>query len=179
MPFELQIIRAAEFIRINSHGDFDLAGSCDALASIAQACKRRGVNRALVDARNARANLTPTEIASLVNVFREIGFSKDLHLAILHSAERYQRPRLFAFISRMKGWHVEAFDNFEGALNWLSAGQPQTQPESIAPSKPRIHVTHRRSEPKQVPIKPHSDRKNHHRYVRGSGKRETAVYHNS
>jgi len=179
MPLELQVIRAAEFIRVNSHGEFDLPGTCAALATIAQACKRRGVNRALVDARNARANLTPTEIASLVNVFREIGFSRDLRLAVLHAQERFQRPRLFAFISRMKGWHVEAFQNFEEALTWLSSEEPEPELKPRDRSKPRIHVTHEGAEAKNIPIRTRSAQKNHHHYVRASGKRETAFHHHN
>src|SRR5690242_1702059 len=104
MPVELQIIRAAEFIRLGTEGQFDLAGSCAILAKLAAACKRRGIHRALVDVRNSRAPLTPTEMASLVNVFREIGFPEDQRLAILHAGDPSRRARTFAFISRMKGW---------------------------------------------------------------------------
>src|SRR5262249_28067505 len=102
MPVELQIIRAADFIRMGGQGKFDLAASCAALADLAEACRRRGIDRALLDARNATADLTPAELAALVNVFHEIGFTKAQRLAILHSAERSERAQLFAFISRMK-----------------------------------------------------------------------------
>jgi hypothetical protein len=178
MPVELQIIRAAEFIRLNSHGEFDLAGTCAALTSIVQACKRRGINRALVDARNARANLTPTEIAALVNVFREIGFPRELRLAVLHHTERFQRPRLFAFISRMKGWHVKAFENFEDALNWLSITTGQTEffrRKPAAPPDQRVHVSEAGGEAKRIPIKSHSTR-NHDTHSR---KRIAVIHHES
>lgn len=87
MPAELQIIRAAEFVRMGGQGKFDLAASCAILTNLAQACKRRGFHRALLETRQATANLNPTELASLVNVFRESGFTSNQRLAILHSGE--------------------------------------------------------------------------------------------
>lgn len=128
MPVELEIIKASEFIRLGGHGEFDLAASCGVLATIAQACRKRGIHRALIDARNARAQLSDTEIAALVNVFREIGFSRDLRLAILHAPERHYRPRLFASLSRLKGWNVKAFSDFEQSLSWLSAAPRELRP---------------------------------------------------
>src|ERR1700744_2547897 len=120
MPIELEIIRAAEFVRMGTEGQFDLAASCAVLAKLAAACKRRGIHRALVDVRNSVANLTPAELAALGDVLPEIGLPSDQRIAILHAEERSQRPRMFAFISRMKGWKVDAFTKFEDAMCWLS-----------------------------------------------------------
>ena len=51
MPMELQIIRAQEFIRLGAHGLFDLKASKAALAELAGACWKRGINQALLDLR--------------------------------------------------------------------------------------------------------------------------------
>src|SRR5580765_4259360 len=120
MPVELQIIRAAEFIRMGGKGQFDLAATCAVLNGLAQACKRRGIDRALVDSRDAHTDLNATQLASLVNVFCYAGFSRHLRLAILHATDRVHRARLFALMSRLKGWNVRAFVDFEEALAWLS-----------------------------------------------------------
>ncbi len=125
MPIELEIIRAAEFIRMGTEGYFDLAASCAVLSKLATACKRRGIHRALVDVRNSVANLTPTELSALVNVLREIGFPSDQRIAILHAEDRSHRPRMFAFISRMKGWKVDTFTKFEDAMCWLAEPEEQ------------------------------------------------------
>ncbi|HWC61289.1 MAG TPA: hypothetical protein VHC44_16465 [Verrucomicrobiae bacterium] len=116
----------------------------------------RGINRALLDGRNARAELSANELAALVNVFCDIGFCRDLRLAILHSAERYQRARLFAFISRMKGWNVRAFGDFEQAMYWLSGDQHKPRPKAAAAtgSKRRISVSHSDGNENAVTIKP-------------------------
>jgi hypothetical protein len=158
MPVELQIIRAADFIRMGGHGQFDLAASCAVLTELAQACKRRGIHRALLDARTARAELSPSELASLVGVFQEIGFSKNDRLAILHAVDRPHRSRLFALMSRMKGWNVHAFVDFEEALCWLSGYQDEPQPRAAA-SAQRVVAGHSDGPPQPVSIKPHPRRK--------------------
>jgi hypothetical protein len=153
MSVQLEIIRAAEFIRFGPKGEFDLVASCAALHGLAEACKRRGMNRALLDGRNARAELSPNELAALVNAFVEIGFTRDLHLAILHPAERYQRARLFAFISRIKGWNVRAFGDFEQAMYWLSSDQIRQQPKPVSAHRKQVSVSHDGGETKSIPIK--------------------------
>jgi hypothetical protein len=158
MPIELEIIRAAEFVRMGTQGQFDLAASCAVAAKLAAACKRRGIDRALVDVRNSIANLNPTELAALVNVFRDIGFSRHQRIAILHAEERSHRPRMFAFISRMKGWEVEAFTKFEDAMCWLSEQEKQ-KPEVRSPAR-RVPVSHADAHhPRPVSIKAHPARK--------------------
>jgi hypothetical protein len=153
MSVQLEIIRAAEFIRFGTKGEFDLVASCATLHSLAEACERRGINRALLDARNARAELSPNELAALVNAFVEIGFTRDLRLAILHAAERYQRARLFAFISRIKGWNVRAFGDFEQAMYWLSSEQLHPLPKSASTHRKQVAVNHDAGDTKSVPIK--------------------------
>lgn len=161
MPVELQIIRAAEFVRLGGHGKFDLAASCGILANLAQACKRRGIHRALLDARNATVELNPTELESLVNVFREIGFTRNQRLAILHSEDAHHRARLFAFISRTRGWSVRAFGDFEEALRWLFSHYEKRR-RKISTSAKRLQVSHSDGEVRPVSIKSHTGRKTEH-----------------
>jgi hypothetical protein len=153
MPVELEIIRAAEFLRFGAKGEFDLIASCAALHTLAEACRRRGMNHALLDARNARAELSPNELAALVNAFCDIGFSRDLRFAILHAVDRYQRARLFAFISRIKGWNVRAFGDFEQAMYWLSEEEIRPQPKAASVHKKQVAVNHGTVEAKSIAIK--------------------------
>lgn len=168
MSVQLEIIRAAEFIRFGGKGEFDLVASCAALHNLAEACKLRGINRAMLDGRNARAELSPNELAALVNAFVEIGFTRDLCLAIVHAADRYQRARLFAFISRIKGWNVRAFGDFEQAMYWLSQDQvpPRHKPASL--HKKRVTVSHSMDDTKSVPIKRSVPQEAEHRHAPGS-----------
>jgi hypothetical protein len=124
MPLELQIIRASEFIRLGAHGQHDLASSREILKQLADACRRRGIDRALLDLRDLHPGATPVlsreDLASLVNTFCTIGFSDRLRLVLLYSADPHHRARMFALMSILHGWNVKASENFEDALHWLS-----------------------------------------------------------
>jgi hypothetical protein len=135
MPIELQIIRASDFIRLGPQGRFNFASSKLALAELASACQKRGINQAMLDLRAFKPPpepiFSPNDLASLVYTFHEMGFSKKHWLAVLYSDDPHHRARLFAFIGRMRGWNVAAFDNFERALFWLAGGKPD-EPEILA-----------------------------------------------
>jgi hypothetical protein len=124
MPLELQIIRAHEFIRLGAHGYFELAASKAALAEMAAACRKRGIHQALMDLRalhpGPKPVFSPADLIELVNTFREVGFTHEQRLAILYHSDPHHRARLFAFLSIVRGWHVQAFGDFEQALAWLS-----------------------------------------------------------
>jgi len=123
MPLDLQIIRASEFIRLGARGRVDLKASREILAEIARACRKRGVNRALVDVRALHQGPKPAlsiqDLARLVSTFHEIGFRREQRLAVLYSSDPHHRARLFAFLSSLHGWQVRAFGEFEEAILWL------------------------------------------------------------
>jgi hypothetical protein len=129
MPLDLQIIRAGEFVRLGARDHLSLEASKEALADLVRACRKRGVDRALLDLRElaipAKPLFTPTELASLVGTFQEEGFGQNQRLAVLYRSDPHHGARLFAFISSMKGWQVRAFGEFEDALNWLSENEPR------------------------------------------------------
>ena len=124
MPLDLQIIRASEFVRLGARDHMDFEASKEALRELARACHKRGVERAILDLRDLpippKPIFTPTEVAALVESFREAGFSREQRLAVLYRADPHHGVRLFAFIGAMRGWNVQAFSDFEKALNWLS-----------------------------------------------------------
>ena len=126
MPLELQIIRASEFVRLGARGHFDLAASKAALAQLARACRKRGINQALLDLRalhpGPKPVFSPADLVELVKTFHEIGLTHQLRLAILYQTDPFKRARLFAFLSTLHGWHVHAFGKFEKAFQWLSEG---------------------------------------------------------
>jgi flavorubredoxin len=124
MPLELQIIRAREFVRLGAEGHFDVRSTHAMLKTLADACRKRGVDRTLLDVRDSNSNLLPSDLAGLVNAFEEVGFSPRFRLAILHMTGQEFRAKLFAFLSGLRGWKVEAFENVEEALEWLSSEEP-------------------------------------------------------
>ncbi len=127
MALKLEVIRATEFVRVGAQGHFDLAASKEALATAAAACRKRGIQHAIVDLRalhpGPKPVFTPADLLELVNTFPEVGFTRRLRLAILYTSDPFKRARLFAFLSNLHGWNVRAFGHFEEALLWLSKGQ--------------------------------------------------------
>jgi hypothetical protein len=128
MPTDLQVIRAAEFIRVGPTGAFDLESSRKLLAEMAAGLRRRGVDAALLDARSAHTNLTPDELAGLVVEFGTLGFARNQRLAVLHNSDQNYRARLFALIGNLRGWTIKAFEDFEAAMTWLAMEEPAGQP---------------------------------------------------
>lgn len=141
---ELQIIRAQEFIRLGPKGHFDLDASKAVLAQLASACCKRGINQALLDLRalhpGPKPVFSPNDLVTLVNTFREVGFTHKERLAVLYGSDPHHRARLFAFIAKLRGWKVQAFDSFEEAILWLSGGvEPQAETE-LTPTAKKVPV---------------------------------------
>jgi hypothetical protein len=140
MPMELQIIRAQEFIRLGAKGHFDLKASKGVLAQLAGACCKRGINQALLDLRAVQPGpkpvFSPNDLVMLVNTFHEVGFTHKQRLAVLYGSDPHHRARLFAFIAKLRGWKVQAFDDFEQAYYWLSpAEEPPVETEFTSRAK--------------------------------------------
>ena len=131
MPTELQVIRANEFVCIDPNRHLNFQASKEALHVLAVACRLRNIDRAMLDLRSlpipARRLFTPSELAALVETFREAGFSRQQRLAVLYRRDPFGGARLFAFISIMRGWQVRAFSDFEQAFLWLSQEKPDKQ----------------------------------------------------
>src|SRR3974390_3651891 len=127
MPLELHVIQASEFVRLGADELLDFEASAKALEGLAHACRTRGLHSALLDLRPLPAlvkpHFTTQQIAALVGVFRDAGFSKQQRLAVLYRHDVYGGIRDFAFMSRMGGLQVQAFHEFEAALQWLSEAQ--------------------------------------------------------
>jgi hypothetical protein len=127
MPIDLEIIRAKEFVRLGATGHFDLTASKEVLALLARACRKRGLEGAVLDLRELeplpKPRLSPEDLLQLVNTFTEVGFSKRLRLAILYRSDPHKRARLFSFLGSLHGWNVRAFGSFEHAVTWLSQNQ--------------------------------------------------------
>src|SRR6267378_7669638 len=123
MPFEVQIIRASEFVRLDAHEHLDFESSKEALHAMAHACRKRGIDRAILDIRTVpipeKPLFTRDELSALVETFHDAGFTLNQRLAVLYRQDPHQGIRKFAFIGTLKGWHVRAFSDFERALTWL------------------------------------------------------------
>ena len=127
MPLELQVVRASEFIRLDPRARLDFEASKRALQALAVACRKRGLDRALLDLRHLpklpKAQFTPKQLADLVSAFHQTGLSRHQRLAVLYRDDAYGGIRTFTFIGRIRGINVQAFTEFEEGLQWLSSGE--------------------------------------------------------
>ena len=146
MPLELQLIRANEFIRLSAAGRFDLETSVLALAKIARACRKRGVERAMLDLRAVQPGpkpvFSPQDLAALVETFHQFGFTRNSRLALLYTSDPHGRARMFSFLSILRGWQVRGFGSFEAAMRWLSQDQieesgPTAEEQPVPIRQPR------------------------------------------
>ncbi len=155
---ELQIIRAQEFIRLGAHGRLDLKASKAALAQLAGACWKRGINQALLDLRALQPGpkpvFSPNDLVTLVNTFHEIGFTHRQRLAVLYSSDPHLRARLFAFIATVRGWKVQAFDDFEEAVTWLAGAEPEPSGAEIETTPRAKKIPVRKLKPLKASAKP-------------------------
>ena len=120
-------------MRYGAEGHFNPAASKAALAKLIRACRKRGIDRALMDLRVLQPGPRPVfsieDLKELVKTFRETGFTRHQRMAVLYRVAPHHRARLFAAIGEGRGWKVEAFNNYEDALLWLSSG-PKPRPKT-------------------------------------------------
>ena len=135
MPYNLQIIRVADFLRLNTKGEYDHVQTHRALSNIAAACVKSGIDCALIDIRDARSDMRLDDLYQLALAFKNMGFQRNHRLAILYrtfSGERVdfftmrqsERAEFFAMCASEGGWNVRAFEDYEHAMEWLSTALP-------------------------------------------------------
>jgi len=144
MSLQIEIIRAAEFVRVGAEGRFDLPASKEALRTVVATCRQRGVDNAVLDLRTLQPGpkpvFTTSDLLELVNTFPEVGFTRKLRLAILYRSDPHKRARLFAFLGTLHGWRVQAFGDFERAVLWLAQGQEVASPPAEVVSGKAIPI---------------------------------------
>jgi hypothetical protein len=126
MPWDLHIIRASEFVKVDAAEHLELEASKLMLETIAGACIKRGVSRALLDLRPVpelpAPRFTVNELDVLIRTFAAAGFNCGQRLAVVYARDVHGGARKFAFIGRMRGLKVQAFPDFEEGINWLWRG---------------------------------------------------------
>jgi hypothetical protein len=120
---QFQVIRASDFVCFDAERHLNFEESKRVLQELALACRKRGLDRAMVDLRDLpvpeKPRFTWAELAEMAGAFRAAGFTGRQRLAVLHSHDTHGTIRDFVTISRMKGLQVEAFNQFDKAIHWL------------------------------------------------------------
>ena len=127
MPYSLHVVKTSDFIKLDGQGHLDVQKSHDVLAGLAKACVDQGVHCALLDVRDVTSALKLTDLLTLAKAFREMGFRDKDRLGVLHRYGGGERAELFAMFASDRGWYVQAFDDYEAAINWFGSEFPIEQ----------------------------------------------------
>lgn len=123
---QFQVIRASDFVCFDADEHLNFEDTRKVLEQLAVACRKRGLDRAMVDLRDLpvpeKPRFTRGELAEMAEAFRAAGFTGRQRLAVLHSHDTHGTIREFVSICREHGLQVHAFGEFDAAIHWL--GKP-------------------------------------------------------
>jgi hypothetical protein len=130
---EFQVIRASDFVCFDAEEHLDFEASKKVLEELARACRKRGLDRAMIDLRDLpvpeKPRFTRAELAEMAGAFRAAGFSISQRLAVLHAHDTHGTVRDFVSISQAGGLQVAAFLEFDKAVHWL--GKPMEKEHHV------------------------------------------------
>jgi hypothetical protein len=131
VPIEFDVIRASDFICFDADEHLNFQETKRVLQELAVACRKRGLERAMIDLRDLpvpeKPRFTNIELASLIDGFCAAGFTRRQRLVVLYRQDVHGTIRSFTLIGRQQGLQIEAFDNREDAIHWLwkEIGNPE------------------------------------------------------
>lgn len=122
MPTNVKVISARDFIRAQPDGQADLAAAGRLLKEIAAAGAGLEEFEVLVDTRRVQGALSAValwQVAEMLVKFRRT-FAR--RTAVLCPVEKFDHTRFFALCAENRGFNIEAFTDYEDAMEWLLGG---------------------------------------------------------
>jgi len=121
MPAQIKVIRANDFIRAKPTGELDLEASERLLAGIAEAAAALDDFEILVDTREAQGTMSATDLWFLADKLVHYRSTFARKTAVLCPLEKFDRARFFAMCAENHGFNIQAFTDYEQAMEWLMA----------------------------------------------------------
>ena len=122
MPANVKVIQATEFIRATPEGHANIERAEELLKEIANAGAGLEDFHVLVDTRHVTGALTAAELWYLADKLVHYRRTFANKTAILCPVEKFDHSRFFALCAENKGFNVEAFTDYEHAMEWLLEG---------------------------------------------------------
>ncbi|MBN2185581.1 MAG: hypothetical protein JW746_09660 [Candidatus Krumholzibacteriota bacterium] len=120
MAGKVKIIRARDFLNIDADGILDFEMSKEILIKIALAKKPPADFEVLIDLRDAELDLSTMDVWYLVDELGKHHEAFQRKMALLTSSgSAFDRVEFFETCAVNRGFEVEAFTDFEEAINWL------------------------------------------------------------
>jgi hypothetical protein len=125
VPTKINVIPASAFVVATGHGEVDFAETRTQFMKIMKAAALVPDAHVLVDVREARSQMKPFEVFSLVTVFNELKPPFSGRLAIVNRPkDDFDRAGFFSLAAQVQGFQVAAFQDFEQAVRWLYPPHP-------------------------------------------------------
>ena len=120
MKAEIKFVKTKDFIKTTASGQLSLEKSKTVLKEIARLNTPDDLHDLLVDIRDTRPGLSLSDIYELVT---EVGnhrqaFRKKIAI-LLGTQHDIDKARFLEMCASNRGYNVNAFDDFEDAVNWL------------------------------------------------------------
>ncbi|HMQ78228.1 MAG TPA: hypothetical protein PKE39_05500 [Ignavibacteria bacterium] len=120
MKAEIKFVKTKDFIKTTASGQLSLDQSKKVLKEIAKLNTPDDIHDILVDIRDTISGLSLSDIYELVT---EVGnhrqaFRKKIAI-LLGSQHDIDKARFLEMCASNRGYNVNAFDDFEEAVNWL------------------------------------------------------------
>jgi hypothetical protein len=130
VPANVKVIQATEFIRATPEGTAYIEKAEQLLREIADAGAGLEGFHVLVDTRRVAGALTAVELWYLADKLSHYRRTFGNKTAILCPVEKFDHSRFFALCAENKGFNVQAFTDYEHAMEWLLEGDepaPRTE----------------------------------------------------
>ena len=122
MPVEYKIIQAKDFITATPTGEIDLKESKKVLGQIAEMLGVVGNYELLLDMREAHSEMQEAELEELVaELVRHRDVFQNKIAVLARDDEQFNKAVFVEICADIEGLTVEAFTDFEQAINWLQS----------------------------------------------------------
>ncbi len=122
---KISIIPSSEFLTCTTNGEYDLERTRAHFLKLLRVAADTGAENILLDAREAKTRMRAFEVFSLVEVFDQLAPPFRGRLAILNQPkDAFNRAEFFSLCARHRGFAVDAFQDYQEAVEWLYPPMP-------------------------------------------------------
>lgn len=125
MTVEVRIIPIKEFLRTDVSGNLDLERSLILLRNLVEECKKRDVDRILIDTREATSNASMLDVWTLAKKLTSSGLRARVAV-VNRPKDDFDRGAFLELCAMNREYQLKAFRDFEAAFTWLNEGKPSS-----------------------------------------------------
>ena len=123
MAVEVRIIPIKEFLRTDVSGNLDLERSLLILGDLVEECKKRSVDRILIDTREATSNASMLDVWTLARKLTHSGLKAQVAV-VNRPKDDFDRGAFLVLCAMNRGYQLKASQDFEAAFTWLNEDEP-------------------------------------------------------